>query len=150
MKFKQRIYEDYFKPSRLFAYRKVLELLRDSEYRMVGVLDFYNIVQREGSITGKYFINRHDIDTSPRVAREMFCIEKEVFGKGGSATYYFRDSTIDRKLISEIDEYGYETGYHYEEIATYEKKHKTRSKTALEQAMPQIREEFEKDLENFR
>ena len=53
-------------------------------------------------------------------------------------------------MISEIEFYGYETGYHYEEIATYEKKQKTKSKAALEQAMPQIREEFVKDLDNFR
>ena len=102
MNIKQRIYEDYFKRSRLNAYKKVLQAFQSRGYRMVGILDFYNIVKLEEGVTGKYFINRHDIDTSPKIAREMFRIEQEVYGQEGTATYYFRDSTIDKKLILEI------------------------------------------------
>ena len=151
MKLGQRIYEDYFKKSRLPKYKEVLTLAKENGYKMVGIMDFYNLVA-SGEIGGgiKLLVNRHDIDTSPKVARRLFEIEKEVYGKEGSATYYFRNSTIDSNLISEIESYGYETGYHYEEIATYEKQHKLKSRAALEQAMPQIREEFVRDLDNFR
>ena len=126
MRVKQRIYEDYFKPSRLPDYKRVLKAFRDAGYHMVGILDLHNMVMG-GGITGKVFVNRHDIDTSPKVAREMFEIEKEVYGHEGSVTYYFRDSTIDKKLIKDIENYGYETGYHYEELATIEKKNKLKN-----------------------
>ena len=98
----------------------------------------------------KLLVNRHDIDTSPRVARQFFEIEKNVYGREGSATYYFRNSTVDTKLISEIEAYGYETGYHYEEIATYEKKYKLKSKAALEQTISQIQNLFVEDLKKFK
>ena len=98
----------------------------------------------------KLLVNRHDIDTSPRVARKFFEIEKSVYGHEGSVTYYFRISTIDTKLISEIEEYGYETGYHYEEIATYEKKHKLKDRVAIERMIPQIRNEFVEGLKKFK
>ena len=120
MRLKQRIYEDYLKPCRLPEYKAVLEYFRDAGYRMVGILELYKMVTGNG-VSGKVFVNRHDIDTSPKVARAMFEIEKFVYGHNGSATYYFRNSTIDKKLIADIENYGYETGYHYEELATYEK-----------------------------
>lgn len=68
----------------------------------------------------------------------------------GSSTYYFRKSTIDKRLIQDLEEYGYETGYHYEEIADYEKKHKTRSVKQLENRMDEISSLFRKNLSNFR
>lgn len=123
MGLKNRIYEDYFKKSRLPEYKKILETARENDYKMVGILDFYNIMKDDPEILEKrkVLINRHDIDTSPKVARKLFNIEKEVYGHEGSATYYFRESTIDKKLISDIEAYGYETGYHYEQLATFEK-----------------------------
>lgn len=103
-----------------------------------------------GGITGKVFYNRHDIDTSPKVAREMFEIEKAVYGHEGSVTYYFRDSTIDKRLIADIDTFGYETGYHYEEIATLEKRKKTKSLAGLKECLPESRALFLEDLKWFR
>ena len=96
------------------------------------------------------FINRHDIDTSPKVAREMFEIEKSVYGNDGSVTYYFRHSIIDKKLITGIENYGYETGYHYEELATYEKSHKLRSVKKMRAALPECRKMFLDDIKRFR
>lgn len=149
MNVNQRLFEDYFKRDRLKDYKKVLEAFRSSGYHMVGILDFHN-VNKSGGIKGKYFINRHDIDTSPKVAREMFEIEKEVYGKEGTATYYFRDSTIDKKLIAEINNFGYETGYHYEELATYEKRVKAKDAVKIRESYPVCREMFLNDVENFR
>ena len=149
MGIKKRLYEDYLKKNRLPDYKRVLEAFYEAGYIMVGTLDFYNMIIG-GRITNKVFINRHDIDTSPRVAREMFEIEKEVYGHEGSATYYFRDSTIDKRLITDIDEFGYETGYHYEEIATLEKKRKTKSLNGMKEGLSESRELFLKDLERFR
>lgn len=103
-----------------------------------------------GGTVDKVYLNRHDIDTSPRVAREMFEIEKEVFDHTGSATYYFRESTLDRMLIKDIDEYEYETGYHYEELATYEKEHKLKNIDKLKGVLPECGECFLRNIARFR
>lgn len=145
-----RIGEDYFKKSRLPDYKKTLERAKEHGYRMVGVLDFARMV-RAGEIEGqKIYLNRHDIDTSPKVAAEMFAIEKEVYGKSATVSYYFRETTIDKKLIKELDEYGYETGYHYEQLATYAKKHKLKSREAIEKSVEKAGQEFLVELERFR
>lgn len=152
MSIKQKIYEDYIKRDRLPQYKNLLQIAKDNGYLMLGVADFYDMIQNLGNIQKgtKIILNRHDIDTSPRVAAEMFLIEKEVYGKNGSATYYFRNSTIDNELISAIDEYGYEAGYHYEEISDYEKKHKLKNIECIKEKLPEIRQQFLYDLENFR
>lgn len=145
-----RLKEDYFKKNRLQQYKEVLRCAKCNGYRMVGVLDFYRLVSSGELGNNRILLNRHDIDTSPKVARLMFEIEKTVYFKDASATYYFRDSTIDKKLIQQIEECGYETGYHYEEIATFEKKNKLKSKEELLSRFPEIQEMFIHDLKKFR
>lgn len=44
MQVKQRLYEDYLKPSRLPEYERVLRAFNDAGYQMVGILDLYNMV----------------------------------------------------------------------------------------------------------
>ncbi len=150
MSIKDRIYEDYLKKSRLPEYRRTLQMAKEHGYQMVGVLDFARLV-RTGSLEDKkIYLNRHDIDTSPKVAAKMFAIEKEVYGKEGNATYYFRNTTIDINLIHEIDDYGYETGYHYEELATYAKTKKLKSRETIEASISKASEIFLEDLNRFR
>jgi len=131
-----RIYEDYFKRSRLDNYYNLLNKAKNSGYHMVGILDFFKMIDSPGWEKEKILINRHDIDTSPAVARRMFEIEKQVYGKEGSATYYFRRKTIDKRLIEEIEDFGYETGFHYETIANYAKKKHLHRKEEVLAAMP--------------
>ena len=104
MKINVRLYEDYWKKSRLKDYQNMLEYAKKNGYEMAGILDFYTMVEN-GKLSKDFYdgdkkllINRHDIDTSPKVARKMFEIEKQVYGKNASATYYFRDSTVDTRL----------------------------------------------------
>lgn len=151
MKLWKRLYEDYFKPSRLRDYQLVLETAFNLGYKMVSISQFHNMVV-DGNSGGctKILVNRHDIDTSPKVAAEFFYIEKSIYGMNGSATYYFRNSTIDENLIRAINLYGYETGYHYEELATFEKKSKMKNKDMIMNALPQMREIFLDNLNNFR
>ena len=153
MRIRQRIYEDYFKRSRLARYGELLSVAKKAGYKMLGISAFYDLVVSgvlEDNCTELLLINRHDIDTSPKIARKLFEIEKTVYGKAASATYYFRNSTIDVELIHEIEEYGYETGYHYEEIAEYMKAKKTRSKKSIQDDMREIQLRFLHNLENFR
>lgn len=147
-----RIYEDYFKMDRLPYYREMLQYAREHGYIMAGILDFYKMMQNIEAEPNKrkIIVNRHDIDTSPKVAREMFRIEKSVYGKNGGATYYFRNSTIDKTLISEIEAYGYETGYHYEEIADYEKRYKTKNRVVLLSHLADIQNNFLDNLKRYR
>ena len=84
------------------------------------------------------------------MARELFEIEKLVYGQEGSATYYFRESTIDKKLIRDIEDYGYEVGYHYEELATYEKRKKFKNVEKIREALPECRQMFLDDIKRFR
>ena len=150
MSLKQKLYEDYIKQSRLPEYRKTIQIAKAHGYEMVGVLDFARIVRSENLKGRRIYLNRHDIDTSPAVAKKMFEIEKEIYGREGSATYYFRDTTQNIKLIKEIDDYGYETGYHYEELATYIKKHKLRNRKEIEKHIKDAGAIFLEDLKRFR
>ena len=127
MGIKKRLYEDYIKSSRLDLYEETLRYAKSNGYEMLGVYDFYNKINNNGiSKNSRILLNRHDIDTSSKVAREMFEIEQKVFSTSGSSTFYFRDSTIDNSVIRLIESFGYETGYHYETIANYEKKRNCR------------------------
>ena len=146
----RRFYEDYFKQSRLDGYRNILLEARSLGYCMVGIRDFYNILKSGGKKDLRYLVNRHDIDTSPMVARKMFDIEKDVYGRCGSATYYFRKKTVDKNLIAEIDAYGYETGFHYETIADYAKDKNIYRKEEILLKLPEIRRIFIDDLKSFR
>lgn len=152
MGIRHRIYEDYLKKSRLPQYKAVLEKAFNNGYQMMGIYDYYCYLrENNGMIPGdKLLVNRHDIDTSPKVAKKMFEIEKEVYGETGTATYYFRESTIDCKLIKDIEEFGYETGYHYEEIATVEKKKKYKNLEEIKKNLVVPREKFIDDLNWFR
>lgn len=145
----KRIYADYLKKSKLDTYKNILQYAKEHDYRMVGISKFIDLIPTISN-GEKILINRHDIDTSPKVAADFFDIEKEVYGHDGDATYYFRKSTINCKLISEINTYGYETGYHYEEMASYEKIYKYKDVEKIRRSLPEIREIFLKDLNEFR
>lgn len=152
MKLTDRIYEDYFKESRLNEYRDVLITAKKHGMLMMGVKDLYEyLIENNGVCEKRVLLNRHDIDTSPKVARKMFEIEKDVFGSsGGGGTYYFRNSTIDLNLIKDIENFGYETGFHYETIANYEKKNKLRSAKGIADCYEQIQIEFLQELNDYR
>jgi len=150
MVFFKKIYEDFLKASRLNQYKKLLQNAKNKGYKMMGILDFYNHISNNNQIIDKILINRHDIDTSPKTARKMFEIEKSVYGNLGSSTFYFRDKTTDLKLINDIENFGYETGYHYETISNYDKKNYLGKVDLLKDKFNDIEEEFEKEFESYK
>ncbi|GAB4140913.1 MAG: hypothetical protein Fur0041_16130 [Bacteroidia bacterium] len=145
MSWKARIYEDYFMPSRLGEYERLLKTALDKGYAHYTLPEFFNLVTT-GKDPGKCFIHRHDIDTDVRTARKMFETEKKL---GIKTSYYFRLNTLDFQLMKEIHAYGSEAGYHYEELAQYCKDHGIRSKEEIRQHYPQIRERFRANLKMF-
>jgi len=143
-----RIYSDFFLPSRLDEYKSLLKLAIERGYEMHSIRSFWKLIREEG-VRGdqRYFISRHDIDTDVTVARCMWDIEQEL---GVPASYYFRLSTLDVDLMRDIDRNGSEASYHYEEIATMAKRHGYKTKEAVDRNINAIRETFAANLRKLR
>jgi hypothetical protein len=97
------------------------------------------MVSKGRTLPDKIIVHRHDIDTDLRTTRKLFESEKKHDIK---SSFYFRLSTLDIDLMREIEEYGSEASYHYEELATYAKKNKIKDAAALRDRLPEIRTDF--------
>lgn len=133
-----RIYSDYFLPSRLGEYERLLSTAVKEGYRHLTIPEFYSLA-KSNSLTEKYFIHRHDIDTDVSTAREMFLIEKKL---GVKTSYYFRLSTIDVALMNDIRNSGSEAGYHFEELSDYCKAKKIKTAEEAKKHYNEIRDNF--------
>ncbi len=140
---KNRIYSDYLMPSRLSEYDEILKMLTEQDYKHITFREYKKLLDTN-SLNGRYFINRHDIDTDIATAKEFFRIEKKYDAK---ASYYFRLSTLDFDFMRELEEYGSEASYHFEEIATFAKQQHIKSKEEIVNRLDEIKELFTK---NFR
>ena len=138
-----RFYSDYLMPSRLAEYEKLLQQANLAGYRQLSVRDFYRAVQREDGGPGKVLVHRHDIDSDVRTARKMFELEVR---HGVRASYYFRLSTLDFDFMREIEAAGSEASYHYEEVATFAKRHRLRRGSEVRDRFPEIRAQFERNF----
>ena len=138
-----RIYSDYLMPSRLREYETLLVKAAEAGYRQIPVRAFFRSAQRTNGNTGKVLVQRHDIDSDLRTARKMFALEVK---HGVAASYYFRLSTLDFGFMRDIEAAGGEASYHYEEVASFAKRHRLRSAEQVRQHFPEIREQF---VQNF-
>ena len=140
-----RLYSDYLMPSRLPAYEQFIVAACDLGYAQTSVRDFHASMAC-ASVPGnqRIVVHRHDIDTDLRTARKLFELEKKYHIK---SSFYFRLSTLDFTLMREIEDYGSEASYHYEELATFAKKNGLRDAAGVQARMPEIRESFSR---NFR
>jgi hypothetical protein len=138
-----RIYSDYLMSSRLAQHENFILEARDAGFTQTSVRQFHTALQ-DGNPDEKVVVHRHDIDTDVRTARKLFDIERR---HGIKSSYYFRLCTLDYELMHEIDEYGSEASYHYEELATFAKKNHIRDPAEIHKRLPQIRAEFQT---NFR
>jgi AraC-like DNA-binding protein len=134
-----RIYSDYLMPSRLAHHERLIRLAREAGYTQTSVRDFFSAVQQRTPLERKVILHRHDIDTDLRTARKLFEIEKR---QGIRASYYFRLGTLDYALMQEIEEYGSEASYHYEELATFAKRNNIKDPAEIRRRLPEIRSEF--------
>ena len=142
-----RIYSDFFLKSRLEEYEQLIQYAIENNYKVISINQFYNIIKSGQLKSNKYLVLRHDIDTDINTANIMFNIEKKL---GAFSTFYFRLSTIDVDLMKEIDKYGSEASYHYEEIATYAKKNHIKDEKEIFNNIVVIREQFKENLYNLR
>ncbi len=75
---KNQIISDYFLKPRLREYEKIIETLLENGYTIISVRDFVKKLLEGDKITGRVFINRHDIDTDINTAKEFLFIEKNI------------------------------------------------------------------------
>ena len=164
-----RLYADYVMPCRLHHYAALLQQARDAGYRQTSVRNWLHVLRagrcdggargcggstaNNGSGKGgnggsmasaRVLIHRHDIDTDLATARRMFTLEQR---HGVRASYYFRLSTLDYGFMRDIEAYGSEASYHYEELATYAKARHLKQPDDVRVHMAAIRASFE---QNFR
>lgn len=130
-------------PSRLDEYEEIISQTLKRGYTHISIKDYIANISTGGFKNNHYFLNRHDIDTDLNTAKKFFEIEKKY---GVKATYYFRLSTLDIKFMQEINSYGSEVGYHFEEIASYCKVNKIRSKKQIESHFQAIKSQFKKNF----
>jgi hypothetical protein len=141
-----RLYGDYFMSSRLHEYEMLIRAIKDAGYDQISVRDAWACIQNDGELRAT-FVHRHDIDTDVATAKRMFAIEQKYEVK---STFYFRLSTLDVSFMREIEEYGSEASYHYEELATFAKKNHIKSPAVLLQSIESIRAEFLANLKEIR
>lgn len=135
----RRLYCDYLMPSQLAAYENLVCAAHKAGYVQTSVRLYHDMVRAGRSLPDKVIVHRHDIDTDLRTTRKLFEIEKK---HGIKSSFYFRLSTLDIGLMREIEEYGSEASYHYEELATYAKKNKIKDAKTLRERLPEIRANF--------
>jgi hypothetical protein len=142
--FLNRIYSDYFMGSRFDIYDNLLNTALNNSYIHLSLIEFYFMIKNDKiDSSKKYFIHRHDIDTDSLKAHVFFEIEKKLQIK---SSYFFRLSTLDYDLMKEINEYGSEASYHFEELAQYGKDKNIKSKDLIIQNLDNIREIFKKNF----
>jgi hypothetical protein len=134
-----RLYCDYLMPSQLAGYEDLVRAAHKAGYMQTSVRLYHDMVSTGRARPDKVIVHRHDIDTDLRTTRKLFEIEKK---HGIKSSFYFRLSTLDIGLMREIEEYGGEASYHYEELATYAKKNKIKDAAALRDRLPEIRTNF--------
>ena len=142
-----RIYSDYIMPSRLNEYEKIIQSSLEKGYKHLSLIQFFDLLKNNQiKLDHKYFIHRHDIDSDLKTTRKIFEIEKK---NKIYTSFYFRLSTLDIDLMKQINEYGSEASYHYEELAQYCKDNHIKSKTDIDKSLKQIREIFSSNFHNI-
>jgi hypothetical protein len=124
-------------------HERLIRAAQDAGFIQTSVRDFFDHVRTGQYAASKFIVHRHDIDTDLRTTRKLFEIEKK---HGIRASYYFRLSTLDFGLMREIEEYGSEASYHYEEVASFAKKNKIKDPALVRDRLPEIRNAFRKNF----
>lgn len=134
-----RLYGNYLMPSRLDQFDDFVRIALAKEYVQTSVREFFRTSKANAAYEKKVIVHRHDIDSDTRTARKLFNIEKKY---GIKSSYYFRISTLDFDLMREIENYGSEASYHYEEIATFAKRNNIKCAAEIRKHISEIRDEF--------
>ena len=99
--------------NRDFTVRKYKELL--DAFKKAGY-EFQTVESYVKKPINRVVVLRHDVDSWPQNALQMAELENEL---GIKSTYYFRKSwlSFQERIVQKIVGYGYEIGYHYEDLS---------------------------------
>lgn len=127
--------------SRLKKYKQYICHARENGYQVLSLEEFYKLPDKRKE---KHFVLRHDVDHLGITTRKMFETEKSLNVK---ATYYFRFSTIDKELIQEMLDSGFDVGLHFETIADYAKESGIKSKDEIDMGF--MKQRLKEDIRRF-
>ena len=139
----KRIWFDYFLRNRINDYEHLIKTALNKGFKIMSHSQFYDLVKKNEIGNQKILMIRQDIDSDPTYCKEWLYIEKKYMIH---TSYYFRLCTIDIQMMNEIIEYGSDCGYHYEELATFAKRHKIKSSQEIQDHFKAIRIEFKNNL----
>lgn len=132
-----------FLNDRMSAYKFYIRFAKENGYQVISLEDFYNLPDKR-SKSQRHFVLRHDVDHPGISTRKMFEAEREC---GVTSTYYFRFSTIDTKLISEMKRAGFQVGLHFETISDYIKEKGCTDKSQIDMVL--MRSRFKDEVKRF-
>ena len=135
-------------PSRLGEFKRLLNSALEHGYQTYTISQFWKETKHgKINIPGKCLILRHDIDTDLSTAKRMWEIEHSLSIK---STFFFRLSTFNVRLMKLIENNGGEASYHYEELATFCKKHHIKSTQEVKERLHEIRDQFKMNIMRLR
>lgn len=143
-----RVYQDFLMPNRLNVYRDMLADASNSGYRIISVEDWAGrLSSQPPPAAEKLLVLRHDVDTDPTQMLLSAEIERE-FNAG--ASYFFRLPTMNPRVVNAVAEHGFHVSYHFEELATFAKQQRLRSRGEVEARMPEIQALFAENISKLR
>jgi hypothetical protein len=142
-----RMYADFWMPSRLGQYRRLLETALRQGYRICSLRQMVRELKAGLPAGARVLVLRHDVDTGVRTARRMWLIEREL---GVSSSYFFRLRTIAIPFMRSIEENGGEASYHFEELSTVAKRRGIRRREEVAAIVPEARQLFARNLARLR
>lgn len=140
-----RAYQNFLMRSRLPEYERLLGDFVAQGYSFLTVADLAR-QGTSGRLPPRSCVVRIDVDSDVATARDMFRIERAL---GLRTTYYFRLRTLEPGLMREIADSGSEVGYHYEELATFAKRHGLRNGGDIDAWTDAIRADLARNIERF-
>jgi hypothetical protein len=141
----QRLYSDYLMPSRLAEYEALLLAAAGAGYTQLSVRDLLDLPPAPGT-AAPTLVHRHDIDSDLRTTARMFALEAR---HGITSSFYFRLASLDYGLMREIEAYGSEASYRFEEVADYARRHRIRDAAIIRAHFPAIRSAFQVNLQTI-
>lgn len=142
-----RFHQNFLMHDRISEYENLLATAQASGYVFLTIAELAAVARGTMPAPQLGFVLRNDVDTDVDTARLMFETEKSL---GIRSTYYFRLSTLDIDLMRDMQEYGTEVGYHYEEVATIAKRLGFRSPADVESKLEMIRAEFRRNMHYYK